>query len=156
MENQVWQLCPKCNGNGTLPYFNSSTTNACPTVTCDVCHGGKIISTLNGLPPSNTFVNPINSQPRYTSVGRPVDLEPIKEGVPVMENSNAFIQWLYSQNIEHRPDGNRTIILGNRDMFEIGRAWVTYSFLQRAKEEKPILPKTKIESTPLGDIEVPE
>jgi len=92
---------------------------------------------------------------KYTSVGSPVDLEPIKEGVPVMENSNAFIQWLYSQNIEHRPAGSQTLILGNRDMFEIGCAWERYkSQYDNLAQQKPV--KTRIESTPLGDIEVPE
>jgi len=90
---------------------------------------------------------------QFTSVGRPVDLEPIKEGVPVMECSSLFRSWLVKQDIEwQRMDGCRTLILGNRDMFEIGCAWTNYKIADKANPK----PKTRIESTPLGDIEVPE
>lgn len=46
-----WQLCPKCNGDGTLARFNSPNTSSSTSLTCDVCKGGKIISTITGLAP---------------------------------------------------------------------------------------------------------
>jgi DnaJ-class molecular chaperone len=47
----MWQLCPKCDGEGNLtPLFNN-TTGAAPNEICDVCGGKKIISVLTGLPP---------------------------------------------------------------------------------------------------------
>lgn len=42
-----WQLCPKCNGNGSMSSWMS--TNVWET--CDVCDGKKIISVLTGQPP---------------------------------------------------------------------------------------------------------
>ena len=48
----IWQLCPKCNGDGDLFRHNSPpllSTNARPI--CDVCNGKKIISIITGLPP---------------------------------------------------------------------------------------------------------
>ena len=43
----MWQLCPKCDGNGTIfPVGNSTTT----TIECPVCKGAQLISTLTGFP----------------------------------------------------------------------------------------------------------
>lgn len=41
-----WELCPKCNGQGTCYSPYSSGTSAI----CDVCQGGKIINSFTGLP----------------------------------------------------------------------------------------------------------
>lgn len=50
----------------------------------------------------------------------------IPSGIPVMDNSNAFQDWLKSQCIDFERSGHQTIILGENDMFEIGRAWGTH------------------------------
>lgn len=50
--NGVWQLCPKCLGEGNLVSFThdlSFSSTALPL--CDVCNGKKIISSITGLPP---------------------------------------------------------------------------------------------------------
>lgn len=48
----VWQICPKCNGTGTmtvtLPGYVVHTH-----ADCNLCHGKMIISRLNGLPPGD-------------------------------------------------------------------------------------------------------
>lgn len=44
-----WELCPKCNGQGTCYSAYSSSTSAI----CDVCFGKKIINSLTGLPPEH-------------------------------------------------------------------------------------------------------
>ena len=39
-----YQLCPKCHGDGDLARHNSpSIISTTVSVTCDVCHGAKII-----------------------------------------------------------------------------------------------------------------
>lgn len=50
----------------------------------------------------------------------------LEAGTPVQENSLAFEEWLKSANIDYRNSGHQTIILGNRDMFEIGISWSAY------------------------------
>lgn len=35
-----YQLCPKCNGDGTLPQLHGTATS----LICNVCNGAKIIS----------------------------------------------------------------------------------------------------------------
>ena len=45
-EGRLWQLCPKCNGDGNLLRYNSPpmmSTNIAPV--CDVCNGAKILAT---------------------------------------------------------------------------------------------------------------
>lgn len=84
----------------------------------------------------------IKSQTIYTSVGRTEDLEFINEGILVQDNSIAFQYWLDNQKISWRPCGHQTLILGNRDMFEIGCAWTNYKIADKAN--------------PFKDIEVPE
>lgn len=61
----------------------------------------------------------------------------LRPGTPVQDNSFAFIEWLKSQEIEFEPSGHQTIIIGHRDMFEIGRAWATYKIknLQNKKSD---------------------
>lgn len=44
----IWQLCPKCGGEGTIPP-GMATINS--SAICDVCHGQKIISRVTGQPP---------------------------------------------------------------------------------------------------------
>ncbi|HQF37437.1 MAG TPA: hypothetical protein PLL26_07430 [Candidatus Dojkabacteria bacterium] len=51
-----WQLCPKCYGQGTIPYYMKShypsdTTSSPYFYVCDVCNGKKIINIRTGLPP---------------------------------------------------------------------------------------------------------
>lgn len=42
----VWQLCPKCFGDGNLARYNSpSTVGTDAALLCDVCNGNKIIAT---------------------------------------------------------------------------------------------------------------
>lgn len=41
-----WQLCVKCNGEGSVPSNGINTAAQCP-----VCKGKMIISRLTGLPP---------------------------------------------------------------------------------------------------------
>lgn len=43
----VWQRCPICNGDGTIPYH--CTTGG---ITCPTCYGDRIISRLTGYPRS--------------------------------------------------------------------------------------------------------
>lgn len=50
-EDQVWQLCPKCNGNGSILPGVTTASSSC---ICDVCHGQKIISRIIGVPPIKT------------------------------------------------------------------------------------------------------
>lgn len=49
-----WHLCPKCNGKGMVP-GEVKMMKLGPIigvdVTCDVCNGKKIISSLTGQPP---------------------------------------------------------------------------------------------------------
>ncbi|MFH2031475.1 MAG: hypothetical protein ABIJ40_12815 [Bacteroidota bacterium] len=45
----TWQLCPACNGTG-FHYPVASTANN--SEYCKVCDGKKIISKINGRPPS--------------------------------------------------------------------------------------------------------
>jgi hypothetical protein len=49
----MWQKCPICNGEGTVPNYGtvSSLFSVCPT-----CNGTRIISEINGLPPSFTYI----------------------------------------------------------------------------------------------------
>lgn len=44
----MWQKCPICNGEGTVPNYGVVTSlfSVCPT-----CNGTRIISEINGLPP---------------------------------------------------------------------------------------------------------
>lgn len=44
-----WQLCPKCNGQGTN-YNNNAINTSC---ICDLCNGHKIISAFTGKPPQH-------------------------------------------------------------------------------------------------------
>jgi len=47
----MWQKCPICNGSGFVhPYYE--TTNGLHTNVCPTCNGDRIISSLNGKPPS--------------------------------------------------------------------------------------------------------
>jgi len=49
-----WQLCPKCNGDGTVlvQNYNGNPTAICyGPVDCNLCNGKKIISRSTGLPP---------------------------------------------------------------------------------------------------------
>ena len=50
-----WQLCPKCNGCGTyfpIPdYCHELTAMNTGPVTCNLCAGRMIISTITGQPP---------------------------------------------------------------------------------------------------------
>ena len=45
----LWQLCPKCNGQGTVSPGYAATNTSC---TCNLCNGRMIISVLTGLPPA--------------------------------------------------------------------------------------------------------
>jgi len=49
----MWQKCPICNGEGTVPNYGVVTSlfSVCPT-----CNGTRIISEINGLPPAYTQV----------------------------------------------------------------------------------------------------
>jgi hypothetical protein len=48
----VWQVCPICNGLGNvIPFFRGGTTITTLPISCDVCLGRKIISKLTGKPP---------------------------------------------------------------------------------------------------------
>lgn len=57
-QTEGWQLCPKCNGQGIVskpPYVAGDVNHWSDTSMshqCNVCNGQKIISTVNGLPPS--------------------------------------------------------------------------------------------------------
>jgi len=52
----IWELCPKCNGQGIVsrpPYISGDQqiwTTINSQFICDVCNGSKIISSLTGLP----------------------------------------------------------------------------------------------------------
>jgi DnaJ-class molecular chaperone len=39
-----WQLCPKCNGEGTVTEQTASTFIATITRTCPVCNGAKVLA----------------------------------------------------------------------------------------------------------------
>lgn len=62
-----FQLCPKCDGEGTIPTvgLSNSTMRMCP-----VCGGMKIISTVSGLPPNQRLGNKTTSFiPHFTLEG---------------------------------------------------------------------------------------
>ena len=61
---KYWQLCPKCNGSGTLWGFYGSTTSTI----CDVCNGKKIIETPDTCSPAPYIIPyiPIPTWPPYT------------------------------------------------------------------------------------------
>lgn len=40
-----WQLCPKCNGMGTVHNPYAYSTSSALTIPCDVCNGAKILPT---------------------------------------------------------------------------------------------------------------
>jgi|GEM_PF-4393854 hypothetical protein len=46
-----WELCPKCNGEGTITFLGIGYLNC----KCDVCNGQKIINSLTGKPPKATI-----------------------------------------------------------------------------------------------------
>lgn len=48
ISSDTWQRCPICNGSGTV--YNTLSSNG--FTACTVCNGKKIISTINGLPPT--------------------------------------------------------------------------------------------------------
>jgi len=50
----MWQKCPICDGSGTVytPASSNLTSISTGGGTCPVCNGRRIISSLNGLPPS--------------------------------------------------------------------------------------------------------
>ena len=60
----MWQKCPICNGLGTVHNYGISSSTYS---VCSVCNGAKIISELNGLPPSSH--TPSYFQPSGTSAG---------------------------------------------------------------------------------------
>ena len=39
----LWQLCPRCLGDGTVPVNSQISTTAVPIKTCNVCSGKGII-----------------------------------------------------------------------------------------------------------------
>jgi DnaJ-class molecular chaperone len=39
-----WQLCPKCNGEGTVTEQTTSAFIATVTRTCPVCNGAKVLA----------------------------------------------------------------------------------------------------------------
>lgn len=43
----MWQKCPICNGTGEITLQDGNKK------TCDTCNGTKMISTVNGKPPTN-------------------------------------------------------------------------------------------------------
>lgn len=65
----MWQKCPVCDGKGIIPArMTKYATSLSPIEkTCDVCNGSKIISTINGLPPSHSQPEPKRSKliPRH-------------------------------------------------------------------------------------------
>ena len=56
----MWQKCPVCDGKGIIPArMTKYATSLSPIEkTCDVCNGEKIISNINGLPPSSRTAVP--------------------------------------------------------------------------------------------------
>lgn len=77
MKQQYWQLCPRCNGLGTVLIYPKSTDAKNFTVIdipisniCPVCKGAMIISSVTGLPPSNI------EYPNYTTGNENKDLLP--------------------------------------------------------------------------------
>lgn len=44
-QNNYWQLCPKCNGDGNLARYNSpSIISTDASLRCDVCNGSKVLA----------------------------------------------------------------------------------------------------------------
>lgn len=66
----MWQKCPICNGTGRIPNTNYSSS---VDSQCDVCHGKKIISQSNGLPPSVPQVKDHRTEPFYAPPYSPLD-----------------------------------------------------------------------------------
>ena len=82
------------------------------------------------------MVSEINKQPlQFFNSPQHTDFEPIPNGTPAMETSLNFRHWLSQQEIEWRDIPNGTLIVGSRDMFEIGRAWGTHKALHEKLEQ---------------------
>lgn len=47
-----WQLCPKCNGEGTVANRKPYVTTAPLMLTCPVCQGTKVLAITVPIPPS--------------------------------------------------------------------------------------------------------
>jgi len=56
-----WQLCPKCNGQGTN-YNNNAITTSC---ICDLCNGHKVISAFTGKPPQSVSIQEFKPNPFF-------------------------------------------------------------------------------------------
>lgn len=48
------------------------------------------------------------------------------EGFYVMNNSLAFEEWLKKENIDHKPIGSGFSILGDINIFDLGKRWGIY------------------------------
>jgi len=58
MKDNVWQLCPKCNGTGEVveTYYDSEkTTFNIHYIKCLICEGKMIISSITGKPPVEVY-----------------------------------------------------------------------------------------------------
>ena len=47
MNAPMWELCPKCHGEGMVPTVGTGTS---PMRECPVCEGGLLIGSVNGQP----------------------------------------------------------------------------------------------------------
>jgi RecJ-like exonuclease len=61
-KNSIWQVCPMCNGGGTIPDLNYQLLSMIKVESlelfyknnhdkCKVCNGARIISMVTGRPP---------------------------------------------------------------------------------------------------------
>lgn len=46
----VWELCPKCYGEGRVPVVGTHMGGTAPTKECPVCKGGLLIHCITGQP----------------------------------------------------------------------------------------------------------
>jgi DnaJ-class molecular chaperone len=56
MNNNMWQKCPVCNGQGIVPDMISLGSKQ-----CHVCNGHGIISMISGMPPIHDKYNTTTS-----------------------------------------------------------------------------------------------
>jgi hypothetical protein len=69
MDDNTWQLCPKCLGEKTVPSTPYTYTGVVfgGQRPCPICSGKGIISTITGLPPGLSVEEQINDTKKFVN-----------------------------------------------------------------------------------------